>query len=910
MKYFLTLFTLLFLTVSNYAVSPAVKDGGFEKALHKGRPGAWGGKIILKNKKSVPLNGISDKRDFKEGKQSFKLKLNADEKIIIMDTDLGKVQAGKVYEFSFWCKIKGKCRIWIRENHIDSKGKWRPKLFKNFINISGPEKWKKYTGKIKTYPGDSQLKITVFIGKGPGKVWLDGFKIEEFKVESGDEISFRMSPGYYLNKNTFRLPKGSPMPVFLTCANKTQHKFKNPRIVFEIPKKINLLSCGYDARKVKSSEKIIKNGINYVRYEYTMPLPKAIMRAPDYSKTAYNSVIPLLSSSAPASDKIYKCYIYYKDDNLTCKASKFKVQITSEINSAATPQKFSSGIHSGTSIEYYGAPLKNFMLFLKRSGFNAIYLPDVLRAGSLFPIRDKRDVSPLYKAAYSTGIPAYVSTNCMINAYTLRYTSATAKAPDRVKLKRANGKVDRNAFDPAYMIRKGKWYVQALNQVVDQAIRFKAKGIWINWEPYNFIGGKGSFTELSLKDFATFSGLPESKVLSIPADKLVEQYRDKLYKFQSYQCSRAMKSMMELIKKRCAEKHHPLEIMLCTGSQLLTNVDNLKKTGQWPKIQHYRRTFMAEDWLKYFKAVSSWYYMYFKSNDYLDKDSKKLIDAGCRLSESHSKLIPVSHIKTLEEVENITSYLKQQSKLDNVKKQKYIHLTQNLQCGNWVVKPEAISLQMLAAFIGGADGVDLYYFPMGYDGAYWREAVKANSKIAMFEDFVMSGKRNDKAVSALPLTKLFKSKETACNKRLAIRCFEKNDKLLIAICNFDYLDAAPVELNISRPNAKYTLSAPWLKQRFRTKKSELLNAEELKNVKLVIPSMTIRFILCSKGKDKNNFKDVYLEDIKLNITQLDAEFEQRLRNIERITASMGNEKRKHSSRKALRQFIQAILKQP
>ncbi len=871
------------------------KNGGFEYKLYKGVPGYWGGRVILKNKKAVPLATAvaMDRGDFREGKQALKLKLSVNTKVIILETYLGKVEPGKVFEFSFQSKIKGKCQLWIRENHLTPEGKWRAKLFKNFVNIQGPGDWKKYTAKIKTFPGDGRLKITIFISKGPGEIWLDDFRIQELKVEPGDEISFRMSPGYYIDRNVFKLPRNSFLPVYLTCANKTQRKFKNPRIVFELPEQIKLLSCGYDTRKTKEPKIITKNGINYIKYEYSMPLPKTIMRMPDFSKTAFNSIIPLLSTSAAPSAKNYKCYIYYKDDTLSCKPSVFKVQITPEITRVTTPKKFSVGIHSGTSIEYYGAPLKSFMEFYKKSGFNVIYLPDVLRAGSLFPMRDKRDISPLYKAAYYAGIPAYMATNCMVNGYMLRYVSASAKAPDSVKVKQVSGKIVKTAFDPAYMIRKGKWYVQALNQVIDQAIRFKAKGIWVNWEPYMFIGEKGSFTDLSLKDFAKFTGLPESKVLSTSPDKLIEQYRDEFYKFQSFQYGQAMKSMMELVKTRCKEKKYQLDIMLCTGPQLLTGVKELKRTGKWEEIQHYRRTFMAEDWLKYFNQVSSWYYMFFKSDDYLDKDSRKLIDAGLRLSESHATLQPVSHFKTLQEVELITSYLKQQSRRDNVKRRKYIHLTQNLQCGNWVVKPKAISLQMLASFIGGADGVDLYYFPAGYDGSYWREAVKANSKIAMFEDLVMNGRKNSKVASALPLTKLFNSSIGDYNKRLTVRAFEKDGKILIAICNFDYLDAAPVKLKISRPNGKYALTAPWITRRFRTKKSAWLTAQELQNIQLVIPPMTIRFILCTpeNAYTSKQFKPVYLEDIKKTIPLLDAKFKQRLKDTGSILNSISSKKK-------------------
>ncbi len=912
MKYILSLLTVFSLSASICANSPMVKNGGFEKNLYKGIPNGWGGKAILKDGKVARLQGSLDQNDFKEGKQSLKLELGNDEKTIIMETTLGEVQPGKVFEFSFWCKVNGGCRLIIRENHLTPEKKWRSELFKNFITVNGPTDWKKYTAKIMTVPGDGILGITIFIDKGPGEVWLDDFKIEEFEVSSGDEISFRMSPGYYINENTFELPQNSSMPIFLTCANKTQHKFKNPRLVFEIPKKIKLLSCGYDAREIKAAEEFNKNGMSYVRYEFSMPVPKSIMRSPDYSKTAYNSVIPLLSSNALPSSEKYSCYIYYKDDALDCKPSEFKVQIIPEVPTVTAPKKFSTGIHSATSIEYYGSPLKRFMEFYKNSGFNTIYLPDVLRAGSLYPMRDNRNVGPIFEAAYSAGVSAYVSTNAMVNGYTLRYTSATINAPDSVKIKRANGKIDKNAFDPAYMIRKGEWYAKGLNQIIDQAIRFKAKGIWINWEPYMFIGGGGSFTELSLKDFAKFSGIAETIVLKTAPDKLLEQYRDEFYKFQSFQCGQAMKSMMELIEKRCKEQNHPLEIMLCTGAQLLTGVTKLKETGRWTKIQHYRRTFMAEDWLKYFGAVSSWYYVYFRSNDYLEKDNQKLIDVGYRLSESHGTLVPTSHVKTLHEVETIVSYLKAQSERDNIEKRKYIHLSQNLQAGNWVVKPEAISLQMLATFIGGADGVDLYFFPQGYDGTYWHEAAKANSKIAMFEDFIMTGEQNNETVSALALTTLFNSDEADFKERLAIRNFEKDGKLLIALCNFDYLDAVPVKLNISRPDGKYTLTAPWLKHRFRTKQSELLNSKELKDIELVIPPMTVRFILCSANEDNRDFKDLYLEEIKeeikKNVPQLNAKFEQRLKDAEHRLNSVNNKRKETFNTKTFEPVNSSLFK--
>ena len=884
----------LFAGIELNAAEPAFDNGGFEKTLWKGIPAGWSGKAVMTDGKSQPPNSALDTEEFREGGQSLKLELTPQNKVIIIGTQLGRVIPGKVYEISFWCRIAGDCRIALREDHIMSGEKWNEKLFKNFIIVQGATVWKKITGKVTAADSDARLGITIFIDKGPGTVWLDGFDIQEYKISAGDEVAFRMTPNFYTQNNIFSLARQAPLMLYLTCANKAQHKYANPRTVIELPEEIKLLSCGYDSKEYKPASKVSKNGQAYIRYEYTLGLPGVVMRAPDFSQTTFDSVVPLLFTDAAASDKVYKCFISYQDDTLTSQPSGFDIRISDAVIPAAAPKYFSTGIHSGTSIEFYGKPLEDFMAFYKNCGFSTIYLPEVLRAGGITPEGFTRNPAPLYNAANGLGLSAYACTNTLVNGYMLRYTAATANSPDEFKLKNASGAIDKGAFDPAYISRKGEWYVKGVNSVVESAVKLNAKGIWINWEPWMFVGDKGSFTELSLKDFAKFADLPENEVLSTPPLELFRKYREKFYLFQSSQCGTAMKALMEIVRKRSEELNHPLEIIICTGAAFF------RESGKIESEKEYRRTFMTEQWMKHFNSVSSWYYLYFNSDDYLDARQKKLIDAGFRIPETNI-LQPSSHFTTLREVEQTMEFIGRQCAADGRANAKYIHLSQNLQCDKWVVTPAEIRIQMLAAFLGGADGIDLYYFPQGYDGEYWRNAAAANAEIAMFEDFVRKGKRLNSNANITPLTALFKSGEHDFSQRIAVRTFEKDGRIMAAVCNFDFNIPAPAELSLTLPdNQKYAVTAPYEKEYYHGPSNPWLTAAELRNIPVLVQPLSVKFLVIEPwqdGKDYDSAVDLnkIRQDNEKLIPALDQRFREQQKEVDKVLREIKGESKEEFS---------------
>jgi hypothetical protein len=887
--------------------APQFTNGGFDKSIVKGLPPGWNARTLLKNNKRVKSPFELDDHDKREGAKALKVKLSGNEKIVLLNCKLGKVTPGKVYELSFWCKITGKSRFYLRENHIKKNGKFRAELFKNHAKLKHPAAWKKNIIRIKTYSEDAALGITIFMKGGPGAVWLDGFKIEEYKIKTGNEVSFQLSPNHYTDNNLFYLPQYAPLVMYWNCANKVQLKPQNPRVVFELPSQIKLLSCGYDAKLLK------KTSIagEYVRYEYTMGVPKTVMRSCDFAKSAYNSVIPMIYTDSKTVGKEYDCRMFYKDDKITCAPVEFRIKITPPLPASPRPELFNSGIFAGTSVEFYDKPLERWFKFYRSCGFNNIYLPDILRAGSLSR-KHKRNPQAVFTEAAKSGIAAFMCSGQLTNGYVLRYTQANYDAPDSVKVKRANGKIDKSAFDPAYIIRKGKWYAKGIKQVVAQAVKYKCKGIWVNWEPYRFIGKNGSFTDLSKRDFAKFAKLPVKKVLAMSAMKIVDDYREKLYDFQSKQYADAMKSISEMLKKSSRELNYPLKVIVCSSNVFFVPRKELKIPGHI----RFRRTFKPEQWLKYVEHLSSWYYLYFNADEYLNSDTKKLVDLGFRIPEYH-QFQATSFYNTLENVEKYTLFIKEQCRKDGLPQASYLHLIQAKQCTNWVVTPEAIGLQMLSAFIGGAFGVGLYYFPNGYDGRYWRSAIEANRAIAMFEKIVMTGHKLNSGFKAKPMSKLFKCSSGDFAKRLTVRAFEKNGEYLVAICNFDFLAPSPCSLQFNLPAGRYTVSEPLKNKYYRTEKQPWLSAVDLKSLPFFAEPMSIHFLKITKFSDNIPAgKPVILTTVReKNISQcpfLNRKSEERLRKSNSLRSQLGCERRDLSSLKAFKSikksgFITAII---
>lgn len=211
---------------------------------------------------------------------------------------------------------------------------------------------------------------------------------------------------------------------------------------------------------------------------------------------------------------------------------------------------------------------------------------------------------------------------------------------------------------------------------------------------------------------------------------------------------------------------------------------------------------------------------------------------------------------------------------------------------------------MLAAFLGGADGIDLYYFPQGYDGEYWRSAARANAEIAMFEDFVRKGKTLNSNANIIPLTALFKSREHDFSQRLAVRTFEKDGRNMAAVCNFDFNIPAPAELSLTLPdNQKYAVTAPYEKEYYRGSFNPWLTAAELRNIPVLVPPLSVKFLVIEPwqdGKDYGSPVDLnkLRQDVEKLIPALDQRFREQQKEADKVLREIKGESKEEFSSSA------------
>ncbi|OGV31492.1 MAG: hypothetical protein A2020_02610 [Lentisphaerae bacterium GWF2_45_14] len=861
-KTIVLIFTFYFVFTIAFLAENIIKNGNFEG---KNPIASWSEKTEKNSGKKDP-EIVADTSIKKEGAQSLKITTHGKKDLTILVASPVPVSKGKTYRISCWIKNNGSS-FELRQDMIKANGQHIQERYKRNIATSGTFDWKYFETKVAVRENEKKMGFTVFAGGTPGTIWLDDFKIEEVITQPGSEVAFRMTPNCYTDNNVYALPQDDPMIVYLTASNEAQHVSKNPRIVLELPEGIELVGCDFDSSEHARPEKVDIDGRSYTRYDYKMGVPGIILGNVDFSSTAFGSVVIILKATKPAGDETLKAFIHFKDDKITCVRCPFDLKIIPSIPKTLAPKNFETGISSGTSLEFFGAPLKEWISFYKKCGFNEITIADFLRTGSLNHKKHMRDPEPIVQAMKDDGLIVYNNSSMLTNGYMVRYIPMSKDIPESVFIKRANGTIAKNAFDPAYIYRNGEWYLKAVNYILDQSIQRGYDHLWSNWEPHMYRLQNGSFTKLSLEDFAKFTGIPNEEIAAMDPQEIPKKYPDKLMQFQSWQFEKSMQVLNDIVNKKTKESGKKINLLICVGPNFLD--DFVKGKQYWD----YTGCFQTKDFLKHFDRISSWHYLYYESKQMLDKKGRKLIESGYRQGEMGT-LENRTHREGLDKVEKMIDFIGRTCRNDNRKPIPYIHLSQNLQCNEWVVTPEEIGLQMLTAFIGGAAGIQLYYFPMGYDGRYWKSAAEANNKIAIFEDYVMKGEKLDAGFEIEPLTKLFKDKDYKQN--LTWRAFKKDGKILLAICNFDFLDPAIFNLTAKGLDiGDYVAHDPIKKEYFiYSGKAETLT----------LPPMTIQFwIIEPHSKDIDYGKKIGTAAQKESIEALDKKYEDRMQKIKELT---------------------------
>ena len=811
-----------------------------------------------------------------EGKQSLRVTLKDEKDFVYLHSTPVPVKPGRVYRVSFWARNTG-TDVWLRSNLSDAKGKLLPNGYGLLLKPVGAYDWKRFEAKLQAKPGDAQLGLTFFISKTPGSVWLDDVRIERVETERGNEVVFRMTPNWHTDDNVYHLSQGDPMIVFLTARNEAQYQAKKPRVIIELPEEIELLGCDYDAIEFSRPKPIAKGGRKYVQHDYEMGVPGVALHGLDFNRAAFGSVPLMLRTKRKPGPEILDAWIRFVDGKLACRSCLFRLKIVPSVQSARTPKRFRTQISSATSLEFYGKPLEAWVPFYRRCGFNGIRVPRYLRAGSLRPRKHLRSPKPVIAALKKHGLAVTLDDVMLANGYRVRGGKFYRKVPDAVRLKRADGTILKDAFDPAYIRRRGEWFVRSVNDILDTALAFGADHLGPNWEPYMYTREGGSFTDLSLQDFATFTGMPIDKVRAMKPLDIVKNHKEKLMAFQSWQFAETMKVIRELVHAKSKAVGREIEFIPCVSPALLDDLEEGKKYYEMMACMR------STDFLKHLDAVASWAYS--GAMDYRlleDERKRKLFALGYRGAWG-GDMRKASHRGCLDRAEAKTAHIRKVRAKDGLKPIPYVHYVQGKQGNTMIVPPESIGLQMLSAFVGGADGCDLYYFPRGYDGRYWQSAAQANDLIAFHEDQRLGAKRVASGFALEPKTDLFKHDDYRDD--LVLRVFEKDGRYLLALCNYDPVDEAVVELRCDElKGGRYVLRSPYRKEHYAGEAGPALAPEQLKSAMLTVSAASIDFLAIEPyAQAKDYGRALSLADVRrgalAKVPDLDKAFAARLASI-------------------------------
>jgi hypothetical protein len=881
----LSFFGLLLLAMPALAGDNLLANGGFEQIDQKSIS-EWSLGMYCPYPKISEFphpTARLDENEKHDGLASLRLDCTSDKDNVIINSPTLPVNAGDSYRLSFWLKNDGG-KFSLRQNLHGEDGKHLAARYMVLAASEEKHDWRRYEMKFAVKPGEKGFSLTAFFTGENKSAWVDSFNLEKVEPVAGEEVKFRLTPNFDADDNIYHLPQGAPMIVYLTVANESQYQPKTqPEILVDLPEGVELLGGDLDSRETAPPAKLELGGKPYVRYSLTMGFSSYLLGNVDFTKSAWRSTLLMLRTNKPAGDEIMDAYISFKDGEYVCKPCLFRLKVIPPLTTIYSPRRFRSACVVNNGIEFSGKPLAEWSRAYAGWGFNEILVNDHLRVGGSTPEAKRRDPSSIIRELVKNALT--VSLNCgrITNGYMVRYTPLNKDIPEEVLLKQATGVVQQDAFDPAYIYRRGEWYVKLVNWVLDDMLAKGASHLVCNWEPWMYRMERGSFTERSIRDFARWSGKPESVVLGMNPIEIVTKWPDELKKFQSWQYKMAMRTLNEIVRKKSVQIGRKIDFIPWVGPHTLFDLH------EGAEYQEYIECFNGADYAEEFDYLASWHYRYFKSVEMHDPAKKRMIELGLRHAESKDDFDCKTHRQTLDRVEHLVGQIEKFSFRAGRQAPPYIHLTQNKQCDNWVVKPESIGLQMLAAFIGGAKGLHLYYFPQGYDGRYWRSAIEANRAIAYYENDVLDGEKLASGFSLTPKTACFAHADYREN--LAIRAFRNNGWTLLALCNFDFLDEAVFDLHCENlTQGKYVLRDPLKNSHYTFSGKAALDAEMLKKITLTLPKMTIRFLRVESFEEGIDYGETLpLETVAVmaekSIPELDRLFAARLEEIKTLLTS-------------------------
>lgn len=598
------------------------------------------------------------------------------------------------------------------------------------------------------------------------------------RVETPEKIEIRLSPGAWLD-GSFVLSRGQPAIMCLLMKGKGKYKDdlaelerqdrasrrgKQPayRLLFEfdLPEGVSMVDVADG--EILSCERTPSG--THCKCVMIADFDMGLSRIPD-DFNWWRRLGFLVSADTPVQAEA-KAYVTWDGRRLS-NVETVRLRMIEPVRAAARPKKFRFGVSTGGIYpNFHKDGWRKWTAFCREAGLNTM-TPDIRDV-------EKRDwqVETLREVGFSWVLPIPPPDAPLSDGYRIgpsegrpesdRFVTEPgeyAKQPEAGR-RRLDG-----AVCPSAVYERRPFFMT--NTLPRFASVFaKADGVWCNWEPFLYMG-RGCFCDVCRRKFAEFAGVDEAALRAEWPKAVMRKGRleDAFVKFSSREHGRMLRVVNEEIDKLFMGGRRGFGFMpgvaWCEMASMWRGSDYAKSVRPFEYAADFE---WIGPWGPYAIWPSQQPYEYSKWRNLRTflaaKDVREQVDADYPLPR-RPKLMAYPH---------------------------------GLQGPDWLIRPEALEMNIDAFFFNGWESVVVYHFPKGYDQRWWAAIARCAEKQAKYEDVVLGGGRRDDSRVVLELAAPYaapNSVEGTATRGLEIRkpmlqhvAWEKGGRTVVAVFNF------------------------------------------------------------------------------------------------------------------------------
>ena len=630
-------------------------------------------------------------------------------------------------------------------------------------------------------------------GEPPESLWLasevdfqaaSDARFASPRAEVPEKVELRLSPGAWLD-GSFVMSRGQPALMCLLMKGKGKFKAefeelerqdraarraKPPefRLLFEfdLPEGVTMLDVADG--EMLSCERTPTG--THCKCAMIADFDMGLSRIPDdfnwWRKLGF-----LVSADAPVAAEAKVCLTW--EGRRISNVETVKLRVMDPVRAADRPKRFRFGVSTGGIYpNFHESGWRKWAGFCREAGLNAL-TPDLRDA-------TKRDwqIAALRDVGFSWVLPVPTPDCQLYNGYNIGGPGMGRPASDRfvtdpgmyAKLPPALQKSLDSAVCPSAVYERRPFFMT--NTLPRFAAAYaNVDGVWCNWEPFAYMG-RGCFCDVCRRKFAAFAGIGEEDLKAEWPRAVMRKGRleEAFVKFSSREHGRMLKVVNAEIGKMFRSGKG--------GFGFVPGVAWCEMASMW-RTNDYAKSVRPFEYAADFEWVSPW-------GPYAIWPSQQPYE--------YSKW---RNLRTFLAARDVRAQVDADYPLP--RRPKLIAYPHGFQGPDWLIRPEAMEMNIDAFFFNGWEALFVYHFPKGYDQRWWAAIARCAEKQARYEDIVLGGGTRDDSRAVLELTAPYaapNSVEGTATRGLEIRkpmlqhvVWRKGARTVVAVFNF--WDKAP-----------------------------------------------------------------------------------------------------------------------